>query len=381
MFEAVDFFVMLVLLDGYSIFFRAYYAMPEMKGSAGKNVNAVYGFLRQVLNILKYDTPSHFLIALDTGGGSFRNAMQEEFILKRELAKLIEVGQGALLQKLTQEDLNEILNLKMSVQDLIKKLNVLNLPSHLQSDLFVVLATFLGFEMKEVDDSIGYKANRKELPQDFIDQFDILDEMINAIGVPMLRVQNYEADDIIANFALKNEGKTTIFSSDKDIMQLVSEKVSFFDVASKKYFQSKEVEEKFGVKPHQIPDYLALLGDSSDNIPGVPSVGKVTASKLINQFGNVEDMFEKISQYPSQKIRDSILSHKEQILFAKKMTTLKIRDGIGNDFEYAKFNGLNSIGLKDFSVKHGFKSIGFNHISKNNATEKLDEKDAKGLLF
>ena len=126
-----------------------------------------------------------------------------------------------------------------------------------------------------------YKANRSEAPEDLVPQFEYIRKSVDAFNLPSIELINYEADDLIATYSKKiieEGGKVTIISSDKDLMQLVSDKIRLYDPMKNKVLGEKEVFEKFGVKPDQVIDVQSLIGDSSDNVPGVPGIGPKTAA-------------------------------------------------------------------------------------------------------
>ena len=144
-----------------------------------------------------------------------------------------------------------------------------------------------------------YKANRPPAPDDLIPQFPIIPEAVEALGLPTSSLKGYEADDIIATYTkmAKEQGlKVTIVSSDKDLMQLIDDDVEMYDSMKDKRVSIEQVNEKFGVNPDKVLDVLSLMGDSSDNIPGVPGIGPKTAAELINRFGTLEATLERASE-------------------------------------------------------------------------------------
>ena len=144
--------------------------------------------------------------------------------------------------------------------------------------------------------------------------------------MPSIELLNYEADDLIATYSklITSAGaKVTIISSDKDLMQLVSNKIRLYDPMKNKVIGEKEVLEKFGVKPNQVIDVQSLAGDSSDNIPGVPGIGIKTAAELINKYKNLDTLLKKASEIPQNKRRETLLANKEKALLSKKLVTLK----------------------------------------------------------
>jgi DNA polymerase-1 len=160
-----------------------------------------------------------------------------------------------------------------------------------------------------------YKANRPPCPENLIPQFAIIRECANALNIATLEKSGFEADDIIATLAKKcyNEDfETLIISSDKDLMQLINDRTKMYDAMKNKIIDSSSVKEKFSVTPDKVLDVLALIGDASDNIPGVKGIGEVSASELINQFGSLEKIYEK----QCKTIRkDSIMYFKDSFNF------------------------------------------------------------------
>ncbi len=171
-----------------------------------------------------------------------------------------------------------------------------------------------------------YKANRSEAPDDLAPQFEYIRKSVKAFNLPSLELSNYEADDLIATYTKQiiNEGaKVTIISSDKDFMQLVSNKVRLYDPMKSKVLGEKEVIEKFGVKPNQVIDVQSLAGDSSDNVPGVPGIGIKTASELINKYKTLDKLLEKADEIPQNKRRKTLLENKNKAILSRRLVTLK----------------------------------------------------------
>jgi DNA polymerase I len=171
-----------------------------------------------------------------------------------------------------------------------------------------------------------YKANRAEAPDDLAPQFEYIRKSVKAFNLPSIELLNYEADDLIATYAkqiIEAGAKVTIISSDKDLMQLVSNKVRLFDPMKSRVIGEKEVIEKFGVKPNQVIDVQSLAGDSSDNVPGVPGIGIKTAAELINKYKNLDKLLSNASEIPQNKRRETLLANKDKALLSKKLVTLK----------------------------------------------------------
>jgi len=192
----------------------------------------------------------------------------------------------------------------------------------------------------------GYKANRAEAPEDLVPQFEYIRKSVKAFNLPSIELPNYEADDLIATYAkqiVKIGAKVTVISSDKDLMQLVSDKIRLYDPMKSKVLGEKEVIEKFGVKPNQVIDVQSLAGDSSDNIPGVPGIGIKTASELINKYKTLDILLKKAEEIPQNKRRETLLANKDKALLSRQLVTLKDDVPIKDD--------LNSFVLKEVQKK------------------------------
>ncbi|WP_427452436.1 DNA polymerase I [Litorimonas sp. WD9-15] len=171
-----------------------------------------------------------------------------------------------------------------------------------------------------------YKANRGAPPEDLVPQFPLTREATIAFGSPSIEMTGFEADDLIATYArIADEAgaRCTIISSDKDLMQLVTENVIMRDPMKNKDIGIKEVEEKFGVKPDRVIDVQALAGDSVDNIPGVPGIGVKTAVLLLNEYGPLEELLERSHEIPQKGRREKMMANKEMALISKQLVTLK----------------------------------------------------------
>ena len=171
-----------------------------------------------------------------------------------------------------------------------------------------------------------YKANRTEAPEDLAPQFEYIRKAVKAFNLPSIELINYEADDLIATYAkqiIDAGAKVTVISSDKDLMQLVSNKIRLYDPMKNKVLGEKEVFEKFGVKPNQVIDVQSLAGDPSDNIPGVPGIGVKTAAELINKYGSLEKLLESANEIKQNKRRETLIENKDKAIISKKLVTLK----------------------------------------------------------
>jgi len=204
-----------------------------------------------------------------------------------------------------------------------------------------------------------YKANRSEAPEDLIPQFGIIREAIQAFGLDVIEKKDFEADDIIASYVKYGENNkipTTVYSSDKDLFQLLSNNTRIMDPMKNVEIDEARVFEKFGVGPDKITDVQALIGDSVDNIPGVPGIGPKTAAKLINEFGSFEELLAKKDQITNERIKNLIHDHEESAKISHQLVILK------NDLELPipidqlkEFD--DSPELNEFFKKYEFKSL------------------------
>ncbi len=206
-----------------------------------------------------------------------------------------------------------------------------------------------------------YKANRSEAPEDLVPQFEYIRKSVDAFNLPSIELINYEADDLIATYSKKiieEGGKVTIISSDKDLMQLVSDKIRLYDPMKNKVLGEKEVFEKFGVKPDQVIDVQSLIGDSSDNVPGVPGIGPKTAAELINKYKTLDQVLKNANQIKQKKRKESLINNQEKAILSKKLVTLK----------------------KDVPIKEKLESFILKNIDKNKLYNFLKDMEFNRLL-
>jgi DNA polymerase-1 len=175
----------------------------------------------------------------------------------------------------------------------------------------------------------AYKANRPEMPDDLAVQIPYIKKVVEAFRIPSLEQEGYEADDLIGTLAKKAEQdglEVVIVSGDKDLLQLVSEKVIVLDTMKDAQKGLREVKERFGVTPERLPDIMGLAGDSIDNIPGVPGIGEKTAVDLIKRFGSLDSLLDKVNKAAEKelktKVRENLIAHKDQALLSRDLATI-----------------------------------------------------------
>ncbi len=206
-----------------------------------------------------------------------------------------------------------------------------------------------------------YKANRPDPPEDLVPQFPLIRDAVNALGVPCIERTNFEADDLIASYAeaaMARGWTVTIVSSDKDLMQLVRPGLSLLDTMQNRRFGEAEVLEKWGVPPAKLAEVLALMGDSVDNVPGVPGVGPKTAADLVNQFGDVEAVLGNLDQIKRPKLRENLEIHAEAARLSRILVELKRDMELVPELDALKLaDGQDHALLAAFLAKHGFRSL------------------------
>lgn len=239
----------LVLVDGSSYLFRAFFALPPLKTSKGQPTGAVKGVISMIRSLIKAYPDSQIAVVFDAKGKTFRHETFPD-----------------------------------------------------------------------------YKANRPPMPEDLAAQIAPIHDIIKAMGLPLLMVEGVEADDVIgtlAEQAWQQKIKTLISTGDKDLAQLVNEHVSLLNTMSNESLDVPGVEAKFGLPPERIIDYLALMGDKVDNIPGVPGVGEKTAKKLLSDYGSLQGIIDQAESIKG-KLGENIRHNLEQLLLSKELATIKL---------------------------------------------------------
>ncbi|MGO9191578.1 MAG: DNA polymerase I [Streptosporangiaceae bacterium] len=243
----------LLLLDGHSLAYRAFFALPieNFSTTTGQPTNAVYGFTAMLINVLRDEKPTHVAVAFDRGEPTFRH---EQYV--------------------------------------------------------------------------KYKANRRETPEDFRSQLSLIFEVLDALGIRRLSAPGYEADDLIATLATQAAAQdmdVLIVTGDRDVLQLVSDKVTVLmtrrGITEMTRFTPETVAEKYGLSPAQYPDFAAVRGDPSDNLPGIPGVGEKTATKWIVEFGSLQALVDRVDEVKG-KAGDALREHLGNVLRNRQLTAL-----------------------------------------------------------
>jgi DNA polymerase-1 len=233
-----------------------------------------------------------------------------------------------------------------------------------------------------------YKAHRKPMPEDLVVQIPVIKKIIGAFNLPFFEQENYEADDVLGSLAHQASSQnvqSVIVTNDKDIYQLVDKSTIVYNPVKEITLDEKKVKEHFGVSPSQVADVLALWGDPSDNIPGVPGIGEKTSKALINQFGSLEKLLKNLDQIEKAGLQEKIKQNLDQLKLSQQLVT--IEKGLD-----VKFN------LEDFSVSEPnykelipifqeleFSSLSAEYMKKPKATKKhyriiFEEKELRELI-
>lgn len=205
-----------------------------------------------------------------------------------------------------------------------------------------------------------YKANRTAPPEDLIPQFGLIRQATRAFNLPCIEKEGFEADDLIATYAriaAEAGADVTIVSSDKDLMQLVTQQVSMYDGMKDKQISIPEVIEKWGVPPEKMIDLQSLTGDSTDNVPGIPGIGPKTAAQLLEEFGDLDTLLARASEIKQNKRRENIIAYADQTKIARELVTLKVDVPLDVDLDGLVLEPQNGPKLIGFLKALDFTSL------------------------
>lgn len=323
-----------VLIDGNAILYRAFHALPPLTSKKGELVNAVYGFFSMFLKILQDVEPSYLAVCFDKAAPTFRQALY-----------------------------------------------------------------------------VGYQAQRPKTADELVPQIDLIHKVLEKMKVAIFEIDGYEADDLIGTLAVQavslpstdySRGEKTvdrsrlavdviIVSGDRDMLQLVNSHVKvlmpIIGITKMQIMDSKAVEEKYGIKPSQVIDYKALVGDPSDNYPGVSGVGPKTAMELLKEFGTLEKIYENLEALKKKnpKLALKLAEGVEQAGLAKKLAAIVTDAPLTLDIERCSTLHFDMEGAKECFSDLGFKSLlkrlsGSNHKEENKEEGNNQKSNQLGLL-
>jgi len=291
----------LYVIDGNAYIHRAFHALPPLTNSSGRMVNAVYGFTRMLLKILRQEKPDYLAVCFDFPAPTFRH---KEFV--------------------------------------------------------------------------EYKATRKETPDELKEQIPLAHKIVKALNIPLFEKQGYEADDLISTLSGKasKEGiETIIVTGDKDALQLVDDSVKVLNEPKNILYTEKIVKEKMGIPPAQITDLMGLMGDASDNVPGVLGIGPKTGTELIQKFGSLENLYRNLSKV-RDKLREKLEKGKEKAFLSKRLVTLVKDVPVEVDIRECQIGEFNREELLKLLQELEFKTL----IMELVPQEEKHKVDYKGIF-
>ena len=220
-----------------------------------------------------------------------------------------------------------------------------------------------------------YKGTRKPMPQELREQVPVIKEVLGAMGIRMMEQAGIEADDILGTLAKRAERQgieVSLVSGDRDLLQVATEKIKIRIPKTKggrteiEDYYAKDVEEKYHVNPIQFIDLKALMGDTADNIPGVPRVGEKTASQLMIQFGSLDNIYEHVDEISKKSIRESLVENRQLADLSKVLATINVDSPISFDYESAR--------IRDFYTREAFEL--FKRLEFRNYLSRFDKEDS-----
>src|ERR1700693_6284083 len=259
------------------------------------------------------------------------------------------------------------------VHNMVRKLRAVNKPEYIAAIFESLGKTFRDEAFAD------YKANRTETPTDLLEQVPWIRKTLEAMRIPVLEYDGFEADDVIGTLACRaaEQGvEVAIVSSDKDMLQLVNERVRMMNpMKDDLWYDAAETEKFMGVRPEQVADLLALKGDSVDNIPGAPGIGDKGAKDLITRFGSVEGALDHAAEVEKRTYRESLQNHRDQILLSKKLATIHTNVPIPFELESWKAQTPDTVQLREL-----YKTLEFNRLLREMAEAEpaAEERGAGG---
>jgi 5'-3' exonuclease len=379
------------IIDSYSLLFRSFFAMQDLKTSDGIFIGGIYGFLRNLLYIITTDNPDYLVCALDTGGRTIRDDIYDIFLEKLFIKELFFRFRDKFsimnIQSFDQIDLvdsDELKNLLRVTDDSVDHVvNYYDDKISKNSKIVIILA-YLGIQddFKISEYHSQYKGNRISTPENLIPQFKILHELLDSSGIAKVSYNNYESDDVIATYVKQAKVyeniQVKIFSSDKDLYQLIDKNVEIYDIGAKKIVNLNNVLDKFGVLPSRIQEYLSLVGDASDNIPGVHGIGPKSALEIINNTNCITNDILKNNDKKiliSDKLVDKIKNSKD--LFELSLKLIELQDNLPvNSFDKHSIINFSISGLENFCRKYNINVEKYLSILR----KKFDTNNRKTLF-
>jgi len=271
------------VVDANSLIFQVFHAIPEMTSPKGEAVNAVFGFVRDVLYILQEKRPDYLFCAFDLSGPTFRHELYAD-----------------------------------------------------------------------------YKVHRAEVPDELVPQFPAIRRAVEALAVPVLELQGFEADDILATVARLTEerkGECFVVTADKDCRQLISERVKIFNVRKQQIYDARALAADWGVRPDQVVDFQALVGDPVDHVPGVPLIGPKLARELLQRYGTLDTVLDHAHEVAGAKRKQNLIEGREQALLSRKLVRLDRHVPIDVDWSSGRVGGFDMARVRELFGEFGFHRL------------------------
>ncbi|GAB4138990.1 DNA polymerase I [Thermopirellula anaerolimosa] len=271
------------VVDAHSLIHQLFHAIAPLTAPDGRPVNAVFGFVRDILNLLRQYRPDYLICAFESAEPTFRKEMYAE-----------------------------------------------------------------------------YKAQRPRLDDDLRSQFELIRRFMDALGILCLAVPGYEADDILATIARQVEregGECVLVTSDKDCRQLLSDRIRLLNLRKRTFLDAAGLENEWGIRPDQAADFQILVGDTTDNIPGVPGVGPKTAAKWLQQYGRLDDILTQADQIQPEKLRRSLLESRDRILSARPLVKLRTDVPLSFSWDEASPGPIQSDAVRGLCEELGFRTL------------------------
>jgi DNA polymerase I len=294
------------IVDAHSLIFQVFHALPEMTSPRGEHVAAVYGFVRDILQILEQKQPDALICAFDRSGPTFRDTLFDR-----------------------------------------------------------------------------YKADRGSMPDELVGQIPKIEQVLEALAIPVLGMEGFEADDILATVAKICDAAGAdcrIVSGDKDCRQLITDHVAVYNIRKDEFFDAAALEREWGVRPDQVVDFQSLVGDKVDNVPGVPTIGPKTASVWLQEYDTLDNLLDHAAEIPGSK-GQKLVEGRESALLSRQLVRLDERVPVRIDWNASRVGCFDSERLTELFAEFGFRSLGERVAKLSPATAPAVSADEWGANY
>ncbi len=284
------------VIDAFSLIFQVFHALPEMTSPDGRPVSAIFGFARDVLDLIKRRQPDFLFCAYDMPGPTFRNELYSE-----------------------------------------------------------------------------YKMHRKEMPEDLRPQIPEIRRLMEVFDVPVLGLEGFEADDVLATVARATgevDAHCYLVTTDKDCRQLITDKVVLYNIRKDEEFAAEQLQEKWGVTPEQVVDFQALVGDSTDNVPGVPLIGPKVARELLEKYHTLEGVLDNADKLSGKKRKENLMQGRELAMLSRKLVRLADDVPVEIDWQAGQIGPVAIEPIKELFEEYGFRRL----IDKLDILESIEDR-------